>query len=156
MKTGQIIAAIGVTAAVGALGYLGYKKFIAQPSAPVAPAGTTPSGTTPTGVQTYINQAGQLVDGAGKLINNIQNIIPKSDYEGQMVRVAKKDVFLIQNGLQRYIRTTDIVNRYGGWGAVHEVNNNVAPMGTDLSGLQGLGCGCEPLGGIIVSSKLLR
>lgn len=78
MKPGTIIAGVGITAGVVALGYFGYKKFATPSAASSAPSGgntLVPAGNNPsTGVQQYLNTAGDIVDAAGAIINTIKPV----------------------------------------------------------------------------------
>lgn len=139
--TAKIFTGLAITGGVVGLAYLAYKKFGPQPSGTDPAVTLAPAGTSSTGIQMYVDQAGKLVDNAGKLINTITNAIPKSDYEGSVIRVAKGKVYLVKDGLQRYIPNDEVLNQYGGWAAVKEVSKDVAPIGTPLAGI-GLGCAC--------------
>jgi len=169
MKTGTVVAISVAVIGAGALGYVFYKRSQGA-KASAAPGAYTPAGTSATGVQQYVNQAGQIVDAAGKAISSGQGILdkiiggtaPASDpaiaqAEGKVFRfcseVAKGRcgkssenanngrVYLIKDGLRRYVPNDTILNQYGGWAAVKDVSAtfmNQFKDGPALGGLSGL------------------
>lgn len=137
MKAGTIIASVLLLAGGGTAAYFAYKKFSGSAQAPAG--ALTPAGTTPSGVQVYVDQAGKLIDSAGKVVSAATQLIaPKagSEYENKLIRVDKGKVYLVKDGLVRYVKSMPIFDGRG-WESVQEVKSLPSGLqfGSDLAGL---------------------
>lgn len=158
----KLLVGIIGAAAVGTIGYLAWKRFGAQTS---APAGTVPAGTNSSGVKQYIDQAGNLVDAAGNVLKTAQGVVNQllpntslANLEGKLIhRENEPGQYVVINGKKRWAATWALVDKYKPTNGRNSISVPAAtfdaiPMGDSLNGL---GCACQMNGLDIDPSKLL-
>lgn len=138
-KKGKIIAGVLAVVGVSAVGYILWKRNRGASQVPaLQPAGTDPA----TGQMISVNRAGQLVNAAGQVVNTATSLFNQlnptrqiSQYEGRLIRVARNRVYLVQNGLLRYVSSLPLPDGRG-WSAVTDVPRipEGGQIGTNLSG----------------------